>query len=92
MAESEFEKEKGGYGFLEPKRTLLEREGFLRAEKVLAAKDFRFNPRNYKGGEEGARGKAAYSHLQEKVRYRERERRVGARQLLEVRLPERSEV
>ncbi len=60
--------ENAGYGFLELERTLLEREGFLRAEKVLPAKDFRFNPRIYKAAQEVATGQAPYAHFQEKVR------------------------
>jgi glutamate synthase (NADPH/NADH) large chain len=84
--------ENGGYGFLELERTLLEREGFFRAEKVPPAKDFRFNPRIYKAAQEVATGQAPYSHFQEKVRSLERESPVAARQLLEVRFPERSEV
>lgn len=84
--------EKAGYGFLELERTLLEREGFLRAEKVMPAKDFRFNPRIYKAAQEVASGKAPYAHFQEKVRALERENPVAARQLLEVRFPERSDV
>ncbi len=84
--------EKAGYGFWELERTLLEREGFLRAEKVMPAKDFRFNPRIYKAAQEVASGKAPYAHFQEKVRALERENPVAARQLLEVRFPERSDV
>ena len=70
----------------------MEREGFLRAEKVMPAKDFRFNPRIYKAAQEVASGKAPYAHFQEKVRALERENPVAARQLLEVRFPERSDV
>jgi glutamate synthase (NADPH/NADH) large chain len=81
-----------GYGLLELERTLLEREGFLRAEKVPPAKDFRFNPRIYKAAQEVSAGQAPYSHFQEKVRSLERESPVAARQLLEVRFPERSGV
>ncbi|MGQ9735743.1 MAG: glutamate synthase-related protein [Thermaceae bacterium] len=84
--------EKAGYGFLELERTLLEREGFFRSEKVPPAKDFRFNPRIYKAAQEVSSGQAPYAHFQEKVRSLERENPVAARQLLEVRFPERSTV
>ncbi|MER3602782.1 MAG: glutamate synthase, partial [Thermus sp.] len=84
--------EEAGYGFFELERTLLEREGFFRAEKVPPAKDFRFNPRVYKAAQEVSSGQAPYSHFQEKVRSLERESPVAARQLLEVRFPEKSPV
>ncbi len=84
--------EEAGYGLLELEKTLILREGFLRMDKVPPAKDFRFNPRIYKAAQEVSQGEAPYAHFQEKVRSLERENPVAARQLLEVRFPERSEV
>ncbi|HEU4743414.1 MAG TPA: glutamate synthase-related protein [Meiothermus sp.] len=84
--------EQAGYGFSELERTLLERVSFLSAEKVLPAKDFRFNSRIYKTALDVAAGEAPYEHYQEKVRGLEHESPIAARQLLGVRFPEKSTV
>lgn len=84
--------DKAGYGFSELERTLLERLSFLTAEKVLPARDFRFNARIYKAALEVATGQSPYPHYQEKVRALETESPIAARQLLGIRFPDRSSV
>lgn len=84
--------DQAGYGLTELEHTLLERVSFLSAEKVLPAKDFRFNPRIYKAALEVAAGQAPYANYQEKVRALENESPVAARQLLGVRFPDKSSV
>lgn len=84
--------ESAGYGIHELERTLLERLSFLSAEKLLPAKDFRFNPRIFKAAQEVASGQSPYAHYQEKVRGLEREFPIAARQLLGVRFPHKSSV
>jgi glutamate synthase (NADPH/NADH) large chain len=84
--------EERGYGLSDLERTLLEREALKQSEKVLPARDFRFNSRIYKAALEVVGGQAPYEHYQERVRALERESPVAVRQLLEVRLPEQSSV
>ena len=84
--------ESAGYGLHELERTALERLNLLHAEKVLPAKDFRFNPRIFKAAMEVSSGESPYEHFQEKVRGLEHESPVAARQLLGVKFPDKSEV
>nr|MBF6593139.1 glutamate synthase [Thermaceae bacterium] len=57
--------ETAGYGLHELERTALERLNLLHAEKVLPAKDFRFNPRIFKAAMEVSSGDSPYEHFQE---------------------------
>jgi len=84
--------ERAGYGLLELERTALERLNLLNAEKVLPAKDFRFNPRIFKAAMDVSGGESPYEHFQEKVRGLEAESPVAARQLLSVKFPGKSAV
>ncbi|GEM85881.1 glutamate synthase-related protein [Meiothermus granaticius] len=84
--------EQAGYGLHELERTALERLNWLHAEKVLPAKDFRFNSRIFKAAMEVSAGESPYEHFQEKVRGLEHESPVAARQLLGVRFLDKSEV
>ncbi|WP_018467202.1 glutamate synthase-related protein [Calidithermus timidus] len=84
--------EKAGYGFSELERTALERLSFLSQEKVLPTKDFRFNPRIFKAAMDVSSGEAPYDTFQERVRGLEKESPVAARQLLEVKFPDKSDV
>lgn len=83
---------KAGYGLLELERTALERLNLLNAEKVLPAKDFRFNARVFKAAMDVSAGESPYEHFQEKVRGLENESPVAARQILGVKFPEKSSV
>jgi len=84
--------DQAGYGFSELERTALERLSFLSQEKLLPAKDFRFNPRIFKAAMEVSSGEAPYQAFQERVRGLEKESPVAARQLLEVKFPDKSDV
>lgn len=84
--------EKAGYGLHELERTALERLNFLTAEKLLPAKDFRFNPRIFKAAMDVSGGESPYEHFQEKVRSLEQESPVAARQLLGIKALGKTEV